>query len=344
MDQAIYQERLEKSIRGEKLERHPFFLFIDAPFCSSVTGVSMTEYYGSAAAMMECQLQTHDATGGYGFLYADFGVVAEGTAYGAKLRRDLMGVLSLNPSGIETLEEVLSLPPADIYGENLMGESLRIMEYMAAHKPAGYELETSRVIAPFTAAAMVRGISDLCADIYEDPEMVLALMDRICEDSIRYVKEQERIMGHEARHIMLADDLSSFLSREMFDTYIRPGYDKFYQAFPNAQRWLHNDANAAHIAEGIADAGFQLWHAGDCIDVHQAMADVRSEVSIAGNLSPVRVLKNGTPDSVYRDTCALIKDCGGNTKHVISAGGYVSWDTPLENIRSMMQAGEDCVL
>ena len=180
------------------MEKHPFFLFIDAPFCSSVTGVSMTEYYGSAATMMECQLQAYDRIGGYGFLYADFGVVAEGTAYGAELKRDSMGALSLKPSGIETLEEALALPPADIFGNNLMGESLRVMEYMSTHKPADYELETTRVIAPFTAAAMVRGISDLCADIYEDPELVLALMDRICEDSIRYVKEQERIMGHEA--------------------------------------------------------------------------------------------------------------------------------------------------
>lgn len=344
MDRSIYKERLEKSIRGEKLEKHPFFLFIDAPFCSSVTGVPMTAYYGSAAAMMECQLQTYDKIGGYGFLYADFGVVAEGTAYGAKLRRDPMGVLSLKPSGIETLEEVLALPPADIYGDNLMGESLRVMEYMSAHKPADYELETTRVIAPFTVAAMVRGISDLCADIYEEPELVLALMDRICEDSIRYVKEQERIMGHEAGHIMLADDLSSFLSREMFDTYIRPVYEQFYQAFPNASRWLHNDANAAHIAGGIADAGFSLWHAGDCIDVHQAMADARNRVSIAGNLPPVGVLQKGTPDTVYQDTCALISACGGNTKHVISAGGYVPWDTPVENIKSMMQAVEDCPL
>lgn len=326
------------------MEKHPFFLFIDAPFCSSVTGVSMTEYYGSAATMMECQLQAYDRIGGYGFLYADFGVVAEGTAYGAELRRDSMGALSLKPSGIETLEEALALPPADIFGNNLMGESLRVMEYMSAHKPADYELETTRVIAPFTAAAMVRGISDLCADIYEAPELVLVLMDRICEDSIRYVKEQERIMGHEAGYIMLADDLSSFLSREMFDTYIRPAYDKFYQAFPNARRWLHNDANAAHIAEGIADAGFSLWHAGDCIDVYQAMADTRSEVSIAGNLSPVRVLRNGTPDTVYQNTCDFIRACGGNTKHIISAGGYVSWDTPVENIKAAMRAVEDCAL
>lgn len=342
MKRTEYWERLAGSIQGKKMKHHACFLFLDAPFCCSITGVSMSDYYASASTMMECQLKAYDMIGGYGFLYADFGVVAEGTAYGGVLRRDPVGVLSLKPAGIETLEDVRVMKPADLQGDNLMAESLRIMEYMAAHKPDDYALETTRVIAPFTTGAMLRGISDFCADLYEDPVMVTEMMDLLCEDLIRYVKAQEQILGHEAPYILLADDLSSFLSREMFDTYIRPVYDKFYSAFPNAQRWLHNDADAAHIAASIADAGFQVWHAGYCIDVHQAMKDCNDRVSIVGNLPPVRMLQEGTPDSVYQTVCDFVRSCNGNTKYVISVGGYVPWDTPLENIRAMIQAVDDC--
>lgn len=341
MSSVEYRERLEKSISGEKMDRHAFFFFMDAPFVCTAAGASMTDYYSSPATMMECQLQAYDMIGGYGFLYPDYGVVAEGTAYGGVLRTDPVGVLSLNPCGIETLEDVLALRPADFNGDNLLARSLKTMEYMVNHKPEGYEVETTRVMAPFTAAAMLRGISDFCMDIYEEPERVHALMELIIRDSIRFVKEQEKILGHEARYILLADDLSSFLSREMFDTFIKPGYDEFYKEFPSAQRWLHNDANAAHIASGIADAGFKVWHAGNCIDIHKAMAECQNKVSIVGNLPPVQFLQKGDPDTVYRTTCDFIKSCEGNMKHVISVGGYLAWNTPPENVKAMIQAVND---
>lgn len=339
-----YRQRLEGSISGDKVDRQPVHFFIDAPFCCSVTGIPMGEYYSSAQTMMECQLETYDKIGGFGTLYADFGVVAEGSAYGGVVCADPTGVLALRPNGIETLEDVMRLRPMDLYGDHLVGRSLRIMEYMVSHRPAGYEVETTRVIAPFTTAAMVRGLSDLCADTYEDPEMVKALLDLVVEDLIRYVKEQERILGHPAKRILLADDISSFLGLSAFQEFVRPYYDRFWAAFPHSQRWLHNDANAAHLAGAIADAGFQLWHAGSCIDVHKAMTDAEGRVSIAGALHPIHVLKDGTPDTVYRTVCDFIRACQGNPKHIVSAGGYITWDTPVENVKAVICAADDTAI
>ena len=344
MTRQEYEQRLEGSIAGEKLNRQPIHFFIDAPFCCSVTGVPMQEYYASPQTMMECQLETYDKIGGFGSLYADFGVVAEGSAYGGQVRSDPTGVLALRPSGIETLEDVQKLEPMDLYGDHFVGKSLRIMEYMVQHKPEDYRVDITRVIAPFTTAASLRGISDFCSDIYEDPDMVFALLDRVCEDLIRYVREQERIIGHPARYILLADDISSFLSPASFREFVKPYYEKFWAAFPYAQRWLHNDADAAHLAGAIAAAGVSLWHAGSGIDVHKAMADAGNRVRIVGNLHPIHVLRDGTPDSVYEATCGFIRECKGNTKHVVSVGGYVTWDTPVENVKAMIQAADDTVV
>lgn len=336
------KDQLEKSIRGEKMDRHAFFFFMDAPFVCSAAKVSMSDYYADPAVMMECQLQVYDRIGGCGFLYADYGVVAEGTAYGGAVKTDPIGVMALKASGMGTLEDAAALKPADLYGDNLMAQSLKTMEYMVSHKPEGYEVETTRIMAPFTAAAMLRGVSDFYVDIYEEPEMAEALMDLILNDSIRFVKEQERILGHDTEYILVADDLSSFISKEMYDEYVKPRYEKFYSAFPNAQRWLHNDANASRVASSIADAGFQLWHAGSSVNIHKAMADCRNEVSIAGNLSPLQVLQEGNPDTVYQAVCDFVRSCEGNTKHVISPGGYLAWNTPVENVKAFIQAVEDC--
>ena len=65
---------------------------------------------------------------------------------------------------------------------------------------------------------------------------------------------------------------------------------------------------------------------------------------VAQDTELIRLFEKARDQTVYQDTCALISACGGNTKHVISAGGYVPWDTPVENIKSMMQAVEDCPL
>jgi uroporphyrinogen-III decarboxylase len=56
---------------------------------------------------------------------------------------------------------------------------------------------------------------------------------------------------------------------------------------------------------------------------------------LLGNLDPVRVLRNGTPDMIR----AAVADCHrqGGSRYIIGAGCEVPRDTPPDNARALLE-------
>jgi uroporphyrinogen-III decarboxylase len=210
---------------------------------------------------------------------------------------------------------------------------------MKAHASRNVKVSPVLMIGPFTVAAQLRGISDFCMDLFDEPEMITQLLDIVVESEIVYLKEQEKILGS-LESILIGDDIAGFVSETQFREWVMPTYQKIYAPFPKTKKWLHNDANAAHLAGAFADCGFELWNLGDCVDMIKACSDARNEVTVVGNLSPVECLKNGTEKSVREAANALIDRFAGNSRFVLSAGGYISYGTPLENVRAMLQSAQ----
>ena len=140
--------------------------------------------------------------------------------------------------------------------------------------------------------------------------------------------------------VLLSDDISSFLSAGQFEALVRPVYDRIYGAFPEAQRWLHNDGSAAHLARSILQAGIQLWHIGKDMDLGELLRLTEKKVALCGNLNPVTELLGMTPEEVEaraRKEAGQYRETG---KHVLSTGGFISYGTASETILAMMRGAE----
>ena len=73
------------------------------------------------------------------------------------------------------------------------------------------------------------------------------------------------------------------------------------------------------------------------LDSPGPMAQGRGEMGpkqiLLGNIDPVRVLRNGTPESVYEAVAECHRGAGG--RFIVGAGCEVPRDTPAENVRAM---------
>jgi uroporphyrinogen-III decarboxylase len=187
--------RINKSLAGIKLDRHAFHFFADAPFLCSVAQVPLGEYYNDYKLMLDVQINVFDQMGKNGLVSPEYGAVMECSGFNSKIHKDAVGIMSAYPIGINELSDVLKLKPVDLYGDNMMAKSLEALEYMKHHVPEGYEVNPCRIMAPFTVAATLRGISDFCVDLYENEDLVFALMEISLETSIRYAQEMKRILG-----------------------------------------------------------------------------------------------------------------------------------------------------
>ena len=233
----------------------------------------------------------------------------------------------------------MAIQPGDPYGDNYMRIALETLEYMVQHAPKDIKANPPICMAPFTVCAQLCGIGDFCANTLEDPDMVQAMLDVATETCIRYMKACEKVMGGPLHHLLLSDELSSFLSVRGFEEWVLPTYEKIFKEFPNSQKWLHNDAKANHLAKAIADAGFQAWQYAPSVPSEHAMAETGGRVSLLGGLHPVE-LQSMSAQQTYDVCMEKPRSFGGNNKFVLGVGGSVN-QIPVENLMAMFHAADD---
>ena len=331
-------DRLKKCIAGEKTDGHAVFHYYTFPFFHHVTGIPLDRYFHDPKTMFEIQLEVFERMEKCGSFQPDPGPVAECSSLGGKVRFDKEGFISIEKSGISTLEEALQLKPGDPYGDNYMHVALQTLEYMVDHAPADIKVNPPICMAPFTICAQLRGVSEFCMDTIMNPDLVQALLDVATETCIRFMKECEKILGGPLHHLLMSDDLSSFLNVDGYRTWVMPTYEKIFREFPNSQRWLHNDAKAKHLASSIADAGYVAWQYAPSIPSELAMERTGGRVALLGGLSPIE-LQHMSAQQTYDVCMEKLQSFGGNNKYVLGVGGSVN-QIPVENLMAMFHAAD----
>ena len=332
-------DRLRRSIAGEKADGHAVFHYYTFPFYHYVTGVVLDKFFHDPKTIFDTQLQVIEMLDGCGSFQPDTGPVAECSALGAHVRFDKEGFISAGSIEIEEMEDAEKIEVGDPWGDNYMRRGLEQLEYMVAHAPKGIKVNPPCLHAPFTTIGQTMGVSDLCVATLEDPDMVELLLDKAAQTSIRYLKEAEKILGAPLHHILVCDDLSSFLSANAYEEWVMPVYKKIFAAFPNTQMWLHNDAKAQHLCEKIADAGFKGWQYAPSIASSFAMEHTGGRLSLFGGLSPLE-LQHLTPEETYERCMAKLESFGGNNKYVLGVGGSVN-QIPIANLMAMFRAADE---
>lgn len=332
---------IRRMLGGEKVPQTPCVLFINYPFISSVTKIKAEEYFFHPESMMEAQVETYRRLGLTGPIWPDFGTVCEASALGGEVVFDAGGIPSIKSDPHTPLEHLADISPADPLKDGWMPRYLAFLEYFQKNKPADFQLTGGNIMAPFTTAAMLRGIDDFCADILEEPELIEKLLQTCTKTIIAFFREQKKILRESFDRIFMSDDVSSMVSIQMFEEFVRPTYEAIFHEFPDIPHWLHNDGRATHLSEKIAAAGVQVWHIGKTEDMGEILRRTDGKVLICGNLDPLAELLHGTPEEVLARTKKEIKDYRFSSKLILSTGGFLSWGTPIENVKAMLRASSE---
>jgi uroporphyrinogen decarboxylase len=71
------------------------------------------------------------------------------------------------------------------------------------------------------------------------------------------------------------------------------------------------------------------------------LTDTPSDVLVMGNLDPVGVFRQSTPEEVYQQTSALLKSTVAYSNFILSSGCDVPANVPQSNIASFYAALRD---
>ena len=190
----------------------------------------------------------------------------------------------------------------------------------------------------FLSAFMSLGFETLMISLYENQELVDAVMSAYVEWSAKVIR---RVIDMGIDCIKTTDDFAfntgPFMSPDMFRKWVVPYHERAYKEI-NVPWILHTDGNVDVLLDDIFDMGFNALHPIDpnCYDIREFKRQHGHKRVLIGNVN-LNNLGGGTTESVAEETMNLIRDLGPGYGWCISASNSVPDYVKPENLLVMAQ-------
>lgn len=211
----------------------------------------------------------------------------------------------------------------------------RVPQYLKANLLAARSITDRPVlggcIGPFSLAGRLYDMSEIMVLIYQNPEAAHKLLAKCSEFIYRYCKALKEtgvngvVMAEPAAGLMSDEDCRRFSS-----DYVKKIVDKLQdETFTIV---LHNCGNTGHCTGAMVATGADAYHFGNKCDMAEVVRDVPPTALAMGNLDPVSVFKESTPEGMREATRTLLDRMRNYPNFVLSSGCDTPPHTPFANI------------
>ena len=263
-------------------------------------------------------------------------LTVEAEAFGAKIL--------IPEEEIPTVTERLVSDAASV--EALQVPSLdagRVPEYLKANRLAAEHITDRPVLAgcigPFSLAGRLYDMSEIMVAIYIEPDVIMALLDKCTAFLIDYCKA---LKATGVAGVVMAEPAAGLLSNEDHQMYATPYVKQIVDAVQDDDFTviLHNCGNTGQCTGAMVETGAAAMHFGNLVDIPQALTEVPEHMLVMGNLDPVGIFKQGTPEQVAAATTDLLEKTRGAKNFVISSGCDLPHAVPEANLEAFFGAVE----
>jgi uroporphyrinogen decarboxylase len=332
------RERILAALCGEPTDRTPVMLhnFLMAARESGLTMARFRSDGRAIAAAFIRAVETYDYDG----ILVDVSTAMLAGALGVPVDRPEDLPARCRGPLIPSLEAVPDLPPADIAGYSEIEAALEAVRLLKAHFGDAIAVRGNADQAPFSLAAMVRGLDAWLMDLVEaDPARIRALLDYSRSATFQFLD----LMAEAG-----ADVLSNGDSPAGPDLISPLAYRRFAQPWEKAcadrahalgkPYVLHICGDTGRILEDMIATGADGLELDYKTDPQRARAALRGRACMIGNIDPSGVLALGTPAEVERRTRELLAVFRGEPRFILNAGCAIPAETPAANLRAMLSA------
>lgn len=219
----------------------------------------------------------------------------------------------------------------------------RVPQYLKANLLAARAITDRPVIGgcigPFSLAGRLYDMSEIMMLIYQDPEAAHLLLSKCTKFISKYCKALKEcgvnavMMAEPAAGLMSDEDCKRFSS-----DYVRSIVDEVQDDYFSVI--LHNCGNTGHCTKAMVSTGSAGYHFGNKCDMTEVSRDVPPTALTMGNLDPVSLFKDATPEQMSEETTHLLEAMREFPNFVLSSGCDTPPHTPMENIDAFFEALE----
>lgn len=336
-------QRFKQAARLGEPDRVPVALIVDSPWLPGYIGIDTRDYFLFPDKWLEINLgllkRFPEAVWIPGF-WIEYGMAAEPTAFGAKVRFYVD-----RPPSIEPLTDDLAFwantKPANPQEDGLMPLVLRLYETTEERlQSEGLGIKMVAARGPMTVASWLVGMTPLLMGLVTETDVVSALLDMVTTTLIHWLQAQLDTL-HQPEGILLLDDIVGMVSKRHYEALIHPHLRRIFDEFEGLIRIYHNDTPCLHLAESLAEANFDVFNFSHEVDIAEIKAKMGHRVAVMGNVPPLDVGVRGTSAKVaeWARECLAKGAPGGGM--ILSFGGGVSPGTPAKNIDALLNATQE---
>ncbi len=330
---------IKQSAHLQPLPQPPVALIVDSPWIPGRVGVSTIDYLTIPETWLQANLQIEAQFPAVIFLpgfWVEMGMAAEPSGFGCRVSLLETKTPLVYPL-FSDIRQAGSLPQPNPRTDGLMPLITNFYRHLEPRiRDAGHVVKVVAARGPLAVATHLMGVSDFLVGLKIDPQNTHRLLKITTTLAKDWLGAQAASLSA-VEGIMLLDDIVGFLSPQDYLEFAHPYLQEIFDAFPGTVKFFHNDMDNPRSYPYLESLGVQIFNFSHKIPLAQARQLVGSKVCLMGNVPPLEVLTNGTPQENEKAARACLEAHPG-VGLILSAGGGVSPGTPGENITALLSA------
>jgi len=336
------KEVVLKAFEGGKPDRVPATLFGGGMWSIKGFGSSFEELSTDAGKMTEMLVAMADkllcdvvyAGSGYNNFHA--------SAFGGGIKFREMGAPDLKEHLVNEAADVDNLDLAKVDAEPVLKVVFDALRATKAKIGDEYVV-TMTAWGPFTLAARFVGEEAMMKATFKKKDLV----HKVCEFATNLLIHiyEPLVADGTLEVISLADPTASgdLISKKQFKEFAVPYLKKFtdWAKSKNAHTLVHICGNTTDRLELMPETGASCISLDHKTDIAQARDVLFGKMCFAGNVDPVAVMLQGSPDEVGETCRKIIEAAGTEGGFVLMPGCDIPPTVPYENIQRFIETARN---
>ncbi len=332
MTEYTPKERLYRRLRKQQVDRMPAVCFTQTATLEQMeaSGAYWPDAHNDAEKMATLAEAGHTVVG-FEAVRVPFDITAEAELFGCGIKAgDQKQQPSVIKHSVKDLEDLEKIKNYNL-NEGRVNEVLKAVKILS--DKYGKELPIiGSMIGPFSLAQHINGDAWF-GNLFTGEEIVPALLDFCSDFNVAYAKA---MVENGADTIAIIDPTASYelIGGDFYEKYALPYQKKIADAMKelDVATVLHICGNTTNGLAIMDRTGVNGISVDQRVDIKTANGNVENAI-IIGNLDPVAVLWNGTPETVAEESKKAL-DAGVG---LLSPGCGIVSMTPTANLQQMVK-------
>jgi uroporphyrinogen decarboxylase len=334
------REMVYSTLRGEACHR-PVCGPLAVHFCARHAGASMRDYTLNANCLAESVIAYYetfkpDAV----WLSADTWVTAEAMGVGVRFADEDSPLGGDGIALAKSAADVAAIPEPDPARQ---GRQPVMLEALAQVRRAlGSEAFIVACLdqAPFSLACAVGGVQEVMMASITDPDFLEALLQKCVRYGVAYGRA---LAAQGADMLSMGDSPVIMLGAARYAQWALPREQEVIQALretTEALVSLHVCGDSTALLPAMVQSGADVLEVDHFLNIATACEGVPDEMALWGNIDPVGVLCQASPEETEGACRRTLETVGGaaRSRFVLSSGCTLAPETPAENVHALIRA------